>query len=68
MDDYNSELKYAPSTDRYEQILHEYNTCCLCGSELTYTHVTNFVTQEVTEEAECQSCHIRNRKEQHSLQ
>lgn len=53
---------------RREQFLYEYHTCCLCGSELTFTHVTHFVNQEVTEEAYCYTCNIRTKKEAYRLQ
>ena len=51
-----------------EQFVLEYTTCCLCGTELEFTHVTNFSHQEVIEEAYCPSCNIRAKKESHGLQ
>ncbi len=55
-------------TDFREQQLEDHHHCCLCGTELVLTHVTHFTHLEVTEEAHCPSCHVRNRKVQHRLQ
>jgi hypothetical protein len=51
-----------------EQFLMDYLTCCLCGAELMFTHVTDFVESEVTEEATCQCCKIRQATKSHRLQ
>ena len=51
-----------------QKILKEYKNCCLCGHELVFNHVTNFVHLEVLEEAHCSNCNIRNKKEFHRLQ
>lgn len=54
----------APSTDEY---LEDYNHCPLCGTELIYTHVTQFINSQVTEEAHCEKCNICTKNNQHSL-
>ena len=53
---------------RVEQFLYEYNSCCLCGTELTHHHVTHFADQRVEQESYCHSCNIRTKKETHGLQ
>ncbi len=54
--------------DFKEQFLEDYQTCCLCGAELYFTHVTNFVQFGVQEESWCPSCNIRQQKQDHTLQ
>lgn len=51
-----------------KRLLKEYNHCCLCGEELLFTHITNFIKFEVLEEAYCSNCNIKNKKEFHKLQ
>ena len=51
-----------------EAFKEDYNTCSLCGTELVFTHVTNFLYGQVDEEAECPSCQVRMKKQCHSLQ
>jgi DNA-directed RNA polymerase subunit RPC12/RpoP len=51
-----------------EQFLLDYYTCCLCGGELEFTHITHFVDQEVLEETRCPSCNVKTKKETHRLQ
>ena len=55
-------------TARYSEIIEHMSRCCLCGNELKYHHETDYVMRTVREEAHCQSCGIRTRKESHSLQ
>lgn len=51
-----------------EQFLEEHAQCPLCGSDLLITQVTHFIKQSVTEEAHCEHCKVRTRKENHRLQ
>lgn len=51
-----------------EQMVLDYTTCCLCGGELLFVHVTNFVNNEVTEQSSCHSCHIKHVTKNHKLQ
>ena len=48
--------------------LDSYKHCELCGSELIYTHVTQFIEETVCEEAHCPSCNIKNKQAHHRLQ
>lgn len=50
------------------EVLMEYNSCVLCGTELEFTHVTHFIKNEVQETAYCPLCDIQNRQETHKLQ
>ena len=66
-----AEITYNAVANDYahqEQFLMDYNNCCLCGDELIFSHVTNFIRQEVKEEAHCPSCKIRTKEHNHSLQ
>ena len=51
-----------------ESYKEDYNHCSLCGTELSFTHVTNFLIGQVEEEAECPSCQVRMKKKSHGLQ
>jgi hypothetical protein len=51
-----------------DQFLMDYNHCCLCGNELLFTHVTDFVALHVQEESFCTKCNIRTRQNHHGLQ
>lgn len=51
-----------------EQFLDDQQNCPLCGSELLLTHVTQFVHQEIKEQAECEACRIMIRNQNHLLQ
>ncbi|MCB0342482.1 MAG: hypothetical protein H6626_05895 [Pseudobdellovibrionaceae bacterium] len=62
-----AEIRIVPPRNRHEEILEEYNHCALCGTELLFTHVTNFVYMSVDEEAHCPSCSVRTIKQEHKL-
>lgn len=51
-----------------EAFIEEYNSCPLCGAELSFTHVTHFIDQVVAEEASCDGCHIKVKNNSHRLQ
>ncbi len=61
------EIEFEP-IDWRTAFLDEHHSCPLCGSELLLTNVTHFVDQKVREEAFCESCNIRTRHADHSLQ
>ncbi len=70
MDIKKEEIKFVEfSKQDYKQaFMDDHTTCCLCGTDLYMTHVTNFVEHQVTEEAFCEHCRVRTRKSEHSLQ
>jgi transcription elongation factor Elf1 len=53
---------------KQEQYLQDYNHCPLCGTELLFTHVTNFIEGMVKEDAHCMTCNIRTKSAEHELQ
>ncbi|MCC7405635.1 MAG: hypothetical protein IT288_14645 [Bdellovibrionales bacterium] len=63
-----AEFRIVPTANPREAFLEDYHHCCLCGSELIFTHNTNFLTLEVKEEAFCSACNIRTKQDQHRLQ
>lgn len=48
-------------TDR-EVFLQEQNQCCLCGHELNFDHMVDFMQLTVIETASCAPCKIQLRK------
>ncbi len=50
------------------ELVQEYNSCILCGTELEFYHVTDFADEVVFEESTCPSCHIKSKKKAHRLQ
>ena len=63
-----TEFRILSKEDLRMQKVESYNNCDLCGSELDFTHVTNFISQDVLEEASCPHCKIQTKKVAHPLQ
>lgn len=61
-------VRSQPKNDRHEQIIEHLTRCCLCGNELKYHHETDYIMLTVREEAHCQSCGVRMRKESYTIQ
>lgn len=57
-----------PQIDYRELFLEDYHFCPLCGDELLYTHVTHFANKLVSEEGHCESCSVRVKNNNHTLQ
>ena len=53
---------------RSSELIQEYNSCLLCGTELLFFHVTDFGDKVVFEESSCPSCNIKSKKKAHKLQ
>lgn len=51
-----------------EESISDHLNCVLCGTELTFKHITNFADHTVSEDASCQGCRIKNRQTVHTLQ
>jgi hypothetical protein len=49
-------------------LIESYNQCDFCGSELIFAHNTNFISQEVIEEAFCPGCNLPGTSQSHKLQ
>ncbi|MBT4761613.1 MAG: hypothetical protein HOO06_07960 [Bdellovibrionaceae bacterium] len=63
-----TEFNITPVRDKHSEYLEEYTTCCLCGSELEFSHVTNFIMHQVAEQAHCSTCSIDHINQSHTLQ
>ncbi len=51
-----------------ENLLDHYNHCNFCGSNLHFTHVTDFSRNITQETARCPECGVKARQLQHKLQ
>ncbi|MDB2425942.1 hypothetical protein N9W41_00185 [bacterium] len=51
-----------------DEFLEDQKSCKLCGGELLYTHVTNFIGDYVDEKAHCSLCSIKHTDTVHCLQ
>lgn len=51
-----------------QEFLQDQNHCCLCGTELNFSHKMDHLTLTVVEDAKCDTCHISLRTRSHSLQ
>lgn len=45
-----------------EIFIQDQNCCCLCGEQLSFDHVIDFMQLTVIESAECDACKIKLRK------
>lgn len=62
---WNIEVKMPSAAEQY---IENYNHCCMCGTELSFAHVTDFMYNYVTEEAECPTCSVKLKSKHHVLQ
>lgn len=51
-----------------KEVLDRYNHCTLCGSNLHFSHVTDFSRNLTQETARCPECGIKIRRMMHKLQ
>ena len=51
-----------------DEFLDDQTYCKLCGGELEYIHVTNFIGGYVDEKSHCSVCGIKNTDSFHDLQ
>ena len=54
--------------DHRQNMIEYFNNCSMCGSELEFTHVTQFQYGEVQMEGHCPCCEVRLKDETHRLQ
>ena len=50
------------------EVIERYSHCVICGSNLHFTHITDFSRNITQELAKCPECGVRARKATHSLQ
>lgn len=51
-----------------EQVVARYSHCALCGANLHFNHITDFVKNMTQEIARCPECGIKAREVLHKLQ
>jgi hypothetical protein len=51
-----------------EEVVARYTHCALCGSNLHFTHFTDFARNLTQETARCPECGVRVRQVMHKLQ
>lgn len=51
-----------------EEIIEKYTHCVVCGANLHFTHLTDFVLNLTQEVAQCPECGIQVRHRTHKLQ
>ncbi len=59
--------KFEELTPR-EAFLQDVNHCCLCGHQLKFDHLVDFIQLNVIENASCSPCKIQLRKRFFTLQ
>lgn len=48
--------------------IEEHTTCCLCGTELKFTHQVDYLNLEVTEDSFCPGCQVQMKRRNYILQ
>jgi hypothetical protein len=61
-------MKRAEPLDHRQNMLEYFNNCSICGSDLEFSHVTQFVHGQVKEEGSCGCCGLIIKNETHALQ
>jgi hypothetical protein len=51
-----------------DEIIETINNCFLCGHTLQFVHVTDFKTLQVSEDARCTACGIKQKTSHFKLQ
>jgi hypothetical protein len=68
----NEDSEIDPSASRFynsaERLVAHYNHCALCGSNLHFTHITDFNRNLTQEIARCPECGVKASQVQHRLQ
>lgn len=54
--------------DHRQNMIEYYNNCSMCGSDLDFSHVTQFQYNEVKVEGHCPCCQVQLKNETHQLQ
>jgi transcription elongation factor Elf1 len=54
--------------DWSEEAINDHLNCCLCGTELSFSHAIDHAQQAAVEEAKCGFCGVKHRATEHRLQ
>lgn len=63
-----NQKEYNSKKNEHQIAIDDQNHCCLCGSKLVFKHKIDYMTLDVREDADCQSCGIRLKTRSHRLQ
>lgn len=58
----------SPTYGTKRDVVARYTHCALCGSNLHFTHVTDFARNLTQETARCPECGVKARESMHRLQ
>ncbi|OQW47419.1 MAG: hypothetical protein A4S09_15335 [Proteobacteria bacterium SG_bin7] len=61
-----SQISFTSKT--YEDVIADFNQCCLCGTDLNFTHKVDYENRTIQEEAFCPACSIKTKNNNHILQ
>jgi hypothetical protein len=59
---------YTHTSKNYEDVIADFNQCCLCGTDLKFTHKADYENLMIQEEAFCPACSIKTKNNSHILQ
>ena len=59
---------FASQEARYEYIIEDENSCCLCGTDLKFQHKVDYMALTIKEDAHCPTCKIQMKTSEHVLQ
>lgn len=60
--------EFTNSSENYEEVIADFNQCCLCGTKLKFTHKADYEQMLIQEEAFCPACSIKTKNNSHILQ
>lgn len=60
--------EYLHSSKKYDDVIANFNHCCLCGTSLQFTHKADYQNMTIQEEAFCPACSIKTKNNSHILQ
>lgn len=66
--DVNLNWSEVSKLDWNQEAIYDHLHCCLCGTELNFSHKANYMQMTVSEEASCPHCKIKTRESFHSVQ
>jgi hypothetical protein len=64
----NTQKGFATLQISQEELITHLESCALCGEKLKFSHRTDFLRLEVSEEASCGTCGVRKLPSQFILQ
>ncbi len=66
--DVNVHIPKISQSEWISEMIEDHLNCVLCGDRLLFRFKTNFIEQQVIENAHCPSCGVRTRQAKYKLQ